>query len=59
MVYWYDIFMQTFQSLIGLVLVLFLGVSGVLWLMRFLNDRKREEDLVFLQLLVPKKESRE
>lgn len=51
--------MSTVFSVIGLIL----GVSAVLWalawLSRYVADRKREEDMVFLQLLVPKKESRE
>jgi hypothetical protein len=39
------------------------GVLGGAWLllalMRFIADRRREEELVFLQILVPKKESKE
>jgi hypothetical protein len=31
----------------------------VLWILRFLEDLRREQDLVFFQLLVPKKESKE
>ncbi|MDD5103579.1 MAG: type IV secretion system DNA-binding domain-containing protein [Candidatus Peribacteraceae bacterium] len=51
--------MQIFLTLlIGVVLVT--GVTAaILWVLRFLQDRRREQDLVFLQLLVPKKESKE
>jgi hypothetical protein len=58
-VYWYDTFMQTFFALIGLLILATLGLYVLLAVLRVLNDRKREEDIVFLQLLVPKKESRE
>jgi hypothetical protein len=34
-------------------------LAGFLWVLRYIKDRRREEDLVFLQLLVPKKESKE
>ena len=35
------------------------AISALLWLLRFWADRQREQDLVFLRLLVPKKESKE
>lgn len=37
------------------------GIAGFLglWMLRRLEDRKREEEMVFLQVLVPKKESKE
>ena len=35
------------------------AVWALLWVMRRLTDHRREEELVFLQLLVPKKESKE
>ncbi len=42
---------------------LLLGVGALgcafLWLLRWNADKRREEEIVFLQLLVPKKESRE
>jgi hypothetical protein len=51
--------MSTFLVAIGA----FLGAAALLWLLmcvsRWLADRRREEEIVFLQLLVPKKESRE
>lgn len=59
MVYWYDTFMQNILIVIGTLLGL--SAASFLWLalMRYLAERKREEDVIFLQLLVPKKESRE
>jgi len=42
-------------SILGIAVVFYL----LAWLSRYLSDRRREEDIVFLQLLVPKKESRE
>lgn len=51
--------MSTFLAFIGGIL----GVGAALWALaafsRWAADRRREEDIVFLQLLVPKKESRE
>ncbi|MDD5075352.1 MAG: type IV secretion system DNA-binding domain-containing protein, partial [Candidatus Peribacteraceae bacterium] len=44
--------------LIGILAAAALG-WGILWFLRFRADLKREQDLVFLQLLVPKKESKE
>ncbi len=44
---------------IGVLAGLYVAVQAAFFVMRRLADRKREEDLVFLQLLVPKKESRE
>ncbi len=44
---------------VGLLAAAVCGVAAVLAFTRWLADRKRAEDLVFLQLLVPKKESRE
>lgn len=41
-------------------ILLFTGaVAATLWLLRLLHDFRREQDLVFLQILVPKKESKE
>ncbi|MEI8229986.1 MAG: type IV secretion system DNA-binding domain-containing protein [Candidatus Peregrinibacteria bacterium] len=41
-------------------LVLFVAVvAGVLWALRFFADRQREMDLIFLRILVPKKDSKE
>ena len=34
-------------------------VFGILWMLRMRADKKRERDLVFLQILMPKKESKE
>lgn len=59
MVYWYDIFMQTLLAATGLLIVVILATWAILAALRLIADRRREEDLVFLQLLVPKKETRE
>lgn len=47
--------------LITIGIILFLGSVGwaAMQFLKLLEDRKREEDLVYLQLLVPKKETRE
>src|SRR3989344_3961368 len=51
--------MSGFLTLIGIAALL-AGVTTVaIYLMKLLADWHREEDLVFLQLLVPKKETRE
>jgi nitrogen fixation-related uncharacterized protein len=50
---------QTLLILIGIVALLALGVVTVLWLLRRYEDHKREKQLVFLQILTPKKESKE
>lgn len=44
---------------IGALAFLYGAVHAAFFVMRKMADRSREEDLVFLQLLVPKKESRE
>lgn len=46
-------------ALFGLLLGIAAIVPIVLWASRRMADRRREEEMVFLQLLVPKKESRE
>ncbi|MFA6523559.1 MAG: type IV secretion system DNA-binding domain-containing protein [Candidatus Peribacteraceae bacterium] len=51
--------MTNFLAAIGALLALGLLVWGILVLLRYFEDRKREKELVFLQLLVPKKESKE
>ncbi len=51
--------MSTFLLLIGSVLGIACAVYALAAYARRSADRTREEDLVFLQLLVPKKESRE
>ena len=48
-----------FFSLLGITAGCVLALLGVAWILRRMQDRRREEDLVFLQLLVPKKESKE
>jgi len=45
-------------ALLGLLAIAAAGAT-LLWLLRLLEDFRREQDLVFLQLLVPKKESKE
>jgi hypothetical protein len=51
--------MQTFLTFTGTFLFIAVGIGMLFGVLRFLHDRRREEDIVFLQLLVPKKESRE
>ncbi len=51
--------MSSILSFIGIILGLAAVLWISLWMLRIRADRKREEDLIFLQLLVPKKESRE
>ncbi len=46
------------QSL-GILLLLAAGVIAVIAFLRYRMDRKRERELVFLQILMPKKESKE
>lgn len=50
--------MTLFRSIVLLV-ALVGAVYGLLWLLRMLADRRRERQLVFLQILMPKKESKE
>ena len=45
--------------MIGFLLVAAGAAAGGLWWLRYWHDRQREESLVFLQLLVPIKESKE
>lgn len=57
-------FRDTIHSVSFLILLIgvfasILVVALVFWGLRQFHDRKREEDLVFLQLIVPKKESKE
>lgn len=59
MVYWYDIPVQTIFLLVGTLLAAY-GLGWlVLALMRYRADLKREDDIVFLQVVMPKKESKE
>ncbi len=51
--------MQVFLVTILVLLLLAASVVGVLAWMRVLADWKRERELVFLQILMPKKESKE
>jgi hypothetical protein len=59
MLYWYDTSMSQILTAIGIILAIGGAVWIGLWAMRLRADWKREEELVFLQLLVPKKETRE
>ena len=59
MLYWYDTCMSELFLIVGSLILLTGLCSLVLWGLRLFHQRKREEDIVFLQLLVPKKESRE
>jgi len=51
--------MQTLLVTLGILIALTGAVAYVLWFMRLTADWKREQDLVFLQILMPKKESKE
>ncbi len=59
MVQWYDSPVTTTFAAFGVLLALILAVWTGLSVLRFLADRKREHELVFMQLLMPKKESKE
>jgi hypothetical protein len=51
--------MKTFLTIIAVLIVLALAVAVLLWILQILSDWKRERELVFLQILMPKKESKE
>ncbi len=51
--------MMSLLLFLGTLLALFGAMHGVLWILRYLADRKRERELVFLQILMPKKDSKE
>ncbi len=51
--------MQTLLTILLALVIIAAAVWGGLWFMRLLADRKRERELVFLQILMPKKESKE
>src|SRR3989344_9564009 len=51
--------MSPLMIVIGLTAAIVGGCILILAVLRAVKDRLREEDLVFLQILVPKKESRE
>ena len=51
--------MQNFLPIAGVLILLLATGWGLFYILRWLADRKRENDLVFLQLLVPIKESKE
>jgi len=46
-------------TLMAAVLLAFAGGAGILWILRRNAEHLMERDLVFLQLLIPKKESKE
>ena len=46
-------------QVIGILLIMVAGATAFIGLLRILSDRRRESDLVFFQLLMPKKESKE
>ncbi|MDD5739767.1 MAG: hypothetical protein PHO20_03295, partial [Candidatus Peribacteraceae bacterium] len=50
--------MDLLYALLGILLCV-AAILATLWFLRSLQDRKREQGMVFLQLLVPKKESKE
>jgi hypothetical protein len=51
--------MSAILTLLGILLGVSALAYGFLWFLRWNADKRREEEIVFLQLLVPKKESRE
>jgi heptosyltransferase-2 len=51
--------MQTLLTLIGIAAAGYFGTRHALRMMRRREDRKREKQLVFLQILMPKKEGKE
>lgn len=51
--------MQNFLIAIGIILLLTGGAIALLWILRYFSDLSRERDLVFMQILMPKKESKE
>jgi len=51
--------MEAILISVGVLAGVILGTLAALWLLRRAADRARERDLVFMQLLVPKKESKE
>jgi len=51
--------MENLFLAIGTLIALYGAMHAIFFCMRKIADRRREEDLIFLQLLVPKKESRE
>ena len=51
--------MTLFLAIIGSIGLVALAITGLLWVSRYLHDIRREHDLVFLQILIPKKESKE
>ena len=66
-VQWYDIPVLLSRGLVMDKILLITGILGLLaagawsvfWFLRWREDRKRERDLVFLQIMTPKKESKE
>jgi hypothetical protein len=59
MLQWYDIPVEPLLLLIGAVVAVLLAGIAAVFMVRSAHDRRRERDLVFLQLLVPIKESKE
>jgi len=51
--------MQTFLAIIAVLIALTLAVVLLLWFLCLLSDWRRERELVFLQILMPKKEGKE
>jgi len=59
MVQWYDTPVLEILYAIGILLLCAVAAQGGLLWMRLQADKKREQDLIFLQVLMPKKESKE
>lgn len=51
--------MQNLLASVGILLAIAGAVYAVLWLLRYFTDLRREKELVFMQILMPKKESKE
>ncbi len=51
--------MQTLLTLLLALVLITASVAGILAWLRLITDRRRERELVFLQILMPKKESKE
>ncbi len=51
--------MQTTLIILGIPIIVAIAVMGFLWSLRYLADLQREKELVFLQILTPKKDSKE
>ncbi|MCK5021408.1 MAG: DUF87 domain-containing protein, partial [Candidatus Peribacteraceae bacterium] len=51
--------MQNLLQITGLLIVAFATLHAILWILRLRTENRRELGLVFLQIILPKKESKE